>query len=261
MNELLHRKLLGPQSRQCLGFGTGEGFSRRQQASQGVAQGLATHAEGGLHHRAEEHGVAAQVGDAVAGEAHDAGLDLWRRVEDFLADGEEVFDVVPCLQEHAQYAAGLGAGGGGEPFGHLALEHAGAAHDAVLEIEDAEENLRRDVVGVVANDAELRHLGGREKPVDVHAQEVALDDAVRLKRGHVSAQVFHRLAVYLDHGDIVAVLEQKLCEHAHAGTNLKHRQTLVRVKGSGYAPRHRHVGQKMLSQCLLGFHLCHDSTY
>ena len=42
----------------------------------------------------------------------------------------------------------------GQTLGDLALEHAGAAGDALAVVEHAEEDLRGDVVGVVADEGE-----------------------------------------------------------------------------------------------------------
>jgi hypothetical protein len=92
-----------------------------------------------------------------------------------LADGEEVFDIVPCLKQYAQYAAGFGAGCCGDAFGHFALKHAGAACDTILIVEHTEENLRGYIIRIVADHAE-RAGGRREEGVEVHFEEVAGDD-------------------------------------------------------------------------------------
>ena len=129
--------------------------------------------EGDLHHAAEEPFVASQFGDVVARKPYHGTLHLWRRVEHRWLYGEEVLHVVPCLHQHRQYAILLVTRLGGHAKSHLVLYHARAAGDEVAIVEHLEEYLRRDVVGVVACKHELppsEHL------VEVHAEEVALDD-------------------------------------------------------------------------------------
>ena len=90
----------------------------------------------------------------VACQSDDGALDLGRRVEDVFVDGEEVFDVVEGCQQHAEYAVGLAARACGDALGHFFLEHTHHLGDAVALFEDAEEYLRRNVVGEIAYDGE-----------------------------------------------------------------------------------------------------------
>ena len=111
----------------------------------------------------------------VALHADDGTLHLGRRVEDGRLNGEEIFHVVPRLDEHAQDAILLVAGLRRHAQGHLVLNHARAAGDEVAVVEHLEENLRRDVVGVVAREHKrlaTKHL------VQIHAQEVLAQDVV-----------------------------------------------------------------------------------
>ena len=91
---------------------------------QRVAQGLAPLAEGGLDDRAEQLLVAAQRGAGIPGQADNRGLDLRRGIESPGTHSEEIFNVVPGLEEYGQDAVGLCAGLLGDPLSHLFLHHA-----------------------------------------------------------------------------------------------------------------------------------------
>ena len=129
--------------------------------------------EDGLDDTTEELFIATEPLDLVACHADDGALHLWRRIEHVGLDGEEVCHVVPCLYEHGEHAILLCPGLRGHAQGHLALYHARAAGDEVAVVEHLEENLRRDVVGVIARE----HEGlPAEDLREVHAQEVAFDE-------------------------------------------------------------------------------------
>ena len=86
-----------------LGLGAGQGL-------EGVAHHLAALAEGSLDDGLEEGLVAAEGLAAVPAQPDDGGLDLGGRGETAGADGEEIFDVIPGLQQDRQDAVGLRAG-------------------------------------------------------------------------------------------------------------------------------------------------------
>ena len=78
-------------------------FSRwalaRARGLRGVAHHLAALAESRLDDGLEEGLVAAEGLAAVPAQPDDGGLDLGRRGETAGADGEEIFDVIPGLQQ------------------------------------------------------------------------------------------------------------------------------------------------------------------
>ena len=160
-----------------------------------------------------------------------------------LVDGEQILDIVPSLKQHREYAVGLAAWRGGDALSHLALEHAAAAHHLIFVVEHLKQDLRRDVVGVVADDHKLLlsgHLG------EVEFQEVGLDDAaVELRVALV--QVVDALGVEFHHLQVVPVLQQELREHAHAWTHLDERQVLVFAHHERDALGYREVGEEVLS--------------
>jgi len=143
-----------------------------EQLAQGDAQHLTALVEDGLHDAAEELLVAAEGVDVVARHADDGRLHLGWRVEDGGLDGEEILDIVPRLDEHGEDAVGLRTGLGGHAQRHLMLDHSRTAGDEVAVVEHLEEDLRRDVVGVVAREHEL---AAAEELAEVHAEEVAGD--------------------------------------------------------------------------------------
>ena len=128
---------------------------RREELTEGDAEHLAALVEGGLDDALEEYFVAAEVSYGIAGHADDGTLYLGRRIEYAGLDGKEVLDVVPGLNQYGKDAVLLVARLGGHADGHLVLDHTCTAGDEVLVVEHLEEDLRRDVVGVVAREHEL----------------------------------------------------------------------------------------------------------
>ena len=71
-----------------------------------------------------------------------------------LVDGEQILHIVPCLQQHTQDTICLAAGHGDDTLRHLLLYHTGATGYRLLVVEHLEENLRRDVIGIITDNAE-----------------------------------------------------------------------------------------------------------
>ena len=204
--------------------------------------------EGGFDNLFEEPFVTPQLLDLVAGHPDDRRLDFGRGIEHVLGNGEEIFYIVPGLQQHAQYPVGLAAGRGGHAFGHLFLNHAAATGYAVFIVENLEKYLARDVVGIVADDAE----GAFVELGQVELEKVFGDNTVA-QLGKVLLQVFDRLGVELDHREVVAFIQQKPGEDSHAGPHLEHGHAFVAGQGVGNRLGYAQVGEKMLSQRFLGF--------
>ena len=173
-----------------------------------------------------------------------------------LGNGEEIFYIVPGLQQHAQYPVGLAAGRGGHAFGHLFLNHAAATGYAVFIVENLEKYLARYVVGIVADDAE----GAFVELGQVELEKVFGDNTVA-QLGKVLLQVFDRLGVELDHREVVAFVQQKPGEDSHAGPHLEHGHAFIAGQGVGNRLGYAQVGEKMLSQRFLGFdHVAHEGS-
>ena len=199
----------------ALGFGAGEGLK-------GITHHLAALAEGGLDDGLEKSFIAAEGGAAVAAQADDGGLDFRGRVEGTGADGEQVFDVIPGLQEDGEDAVGLGAGAFGDTLGDFFLDHADDLRDLLAEVQDLEEDLGGNVVGEVADDGE----GVREVALEVHLEEVFLEQSA-LHPGEVGAEVFDGFAIDFNEFQVnVIALQQVLRKDAHAGADLQHRESL-----------------------------------
>ena len=82
--------------------------------------------ESGLDNALEQLFITAEVGGLVAHHADDGTLHLGRRVEDIRLNGEQVLNIVPCLNKDRKDAALLIAGTGRHTQGYLMLNHAGA---------------------------------------------------------------------------------------------------------------------------------------
>ena len=190
--------------------------------------------------------VASQIPGIVAGHADDGAFHLGRRVEDVFVDGEKIFNVVPRLYQHTQYAVSLAAGAGGDAFGHFFLYHACTAGDEVFVVEHLEEDLARYVVGIVAG----QHEGvSVEHAPQVHLQEVVFDDVVfQLRVGF--AQVGHGFVVYFDHLHLPLLGQQELSEYSHAGAYFEYGQGGAGVDGVGDVLCYFQVFQEVLSQKL-----------
>ena len=77
------------------------------QLAKAVAQCLAAHTERILDQGAQVFFFAWQLLDIVAHHLDDSALNLRWRVEDMVAHGEAIFDVVPYLNQYRQDAVGL----------------------------------------------------------------------------------------------------------------------------------------------------------
>ena len=119
------------------------------------AQHFPTLVESGFHDALEKFFVTTEFGDGISRESDDGGLNLRRRIENGGLDREKVFDIVPRLHEHGEDAVSLRAGLGGHAEGDFVLNHARAAGDEVAVVEHFEENLRGNVVGIVAREDEF----------------------------------------------------------------------------------------------------------
>ena len=233
LDELGHRQRLGTPRKE----GVLLAAKVAEDGPERVAQHLAPLAERRLDHPHEEPLVAVEPLDAVAAQADDGALDLRRGIEDRLVDREEVFDVVPRLQQHAQDAVLLRAGRLGQTHGHLALNHPDAFGHQVAVLQDFEENLGRNVVREVAN-----HLHPARKEVaELHPQEIALHKA-RRKLGIVVVQVGDALGVDFGAvGNDVAALQQEAGQDPHAAPHLEY--------VAGAAGRHIRLPSGGFGQC------------
>lgn len=168
---------------------------------------------------------------------------------------KQIFGIVPYLQQHAQYAACLGAFGSTDAFGHFALQHAAALLHQIAVVEHFEKYLRRYVVWIIAYEAEFLSM---RQPGKVEPQKIGLDYTVAGQPGDISrAKVFHTLAVELHHSEVAPGVYEKLCKHASAGSYLYHGEPGTVVDGGGYASRNAEVGKEVLSQRFLGFYIRH----
>ena len=112
-----------------------------EQLAQGYTEHLATLVENSLHDATEELLVAAKTIDIVASHADDSRLHLWWRIENRRFNREELFDIVPSLDEDGKDAVGLRTRLSSDAQGHLPLNHTCAAGDEVAVVKHLEKNL------------------------------------------------------------------------------------------------------------------------
>ena len=202
--------------------------------------------EGGFDHFLEEVFVAGEGAAGIAGQADDGAFDFGRGDEGAFADGEEVFDVVPGLEQHRQNAIGFGAGAGSQAFGHLFLNHADHFGDLFPCVQHLKEDLRGDVIGEVADQRE----GRGEQPREVHLQEVCFVE-VRGKFRIVRQEVADAFGVDLDYLELDRrIFQQILGQHACARTDLQHRP--MAAEGSHDGMCNALVREEVLAEGLFG---------
>lgn len=253
-DELVDGEALGAFGQE--GFDGGEdvggngGWDGGQEGRQRVAQGLASHGEGLLHYLLEVDGVAAEVGAVVARQPQYAAAHLGRGREYERLDGEQVFAVVPGLQQHGEDAAVAVARRGADAFGHFLLQHPGGNGYAVAVLQDLEKYLTRDVVREIAYQ---RHFLTRKYRVEVHLQEVGLHHVqVRVQ----VVQESDAFGIQFHAFQRSPGVHQVFGQDAHAGSDLKDGEVAPRAgvfrqlpgrNGVGYARGDVLVVQEMLS--------------
>ena len=142
----------------------------RQHLLKRDAQHLPTLAEDRLDDAAEQLFVAAQVSYLVARHTDNGTLHLGRRIEYTWFDGEEILHTIPGLNQYGENALLFVTRLRGHPQGHLVLNHPCTTGNEVFVVEHLEEDLRGDVVGIVACQHERLSV---EDIVEVHPQEVS----------------------------------------------------------------------------------------
>ena len=112
----------------------------------------------------------------------------------------------------------------GDPYGDLPLDHADALGNQVAVLEHPEEDLRRNVVGEVADDPQP----AGETRTQVHLQKIALDKPrgeLRVVRMKISDAFGVDLRAP---GHKVRAAQQKLRQHSHTAPHLEH---VARLRG------------------------------
>ena len=145
---------------------------------------------------------------------------LGRRIEHGGLDGKQVFHMVPCLYQHRQDAVLLVARLRGHAYGHLMLNHARTTGNEVAVVKHLKEDLRRDVIGIVACQHKLLTA---EHLTKIHTQEIFTQN-VFAKLGKVLVQVGHTLTVNLDNLEGTGLFYEILCHDTHAGSHLQYGQ-------------------------------------
>ena len=138
--------------------------------TEGDSQHLTALIEDRLDDTTEQLLVATKVGDLITRHTDDGTLNLGRRIKDARLYGEEIFDMIPRLNQYGENAILLVAWLRGHAYSHLVLDHACTAGYQILIIKHLEENLRGDIVGIVARQDKLLSI---EHLLEIHAEEIA----------------------------------------------------------------------------------------
>ena len=134
------------------------------------AQHLTTLPKDGLDDTTEQCLVATQISNLIARHADDGTLHLGWGIKDGGLHSEQVLDMIPRLDQDRQDSILLVAWLRGHAQGDLVLDHSRTTRDEVFVVEHLEEDLRRNVVGIVARQYKLLTV---EHLPQVHPQEVS----------------------------------------------------------------------------------------
>ena len=259
LHELCYGELFGAFGHDVLLEESVVGLHGCEELTERYAQHLTPLSEDSLYQSAEQAFVAVEMVHLITCHTYDGTLHFGRRIEHMLVNGEEIFHVIPRLNEYRQDAVGLRPGCGSHALCHFSLYHSRAAGDEVAVVEHLEKYLRGDVVGIVACEDEGLTL---EHFVEVHAQEVLSDD-VLTQLGVGLIEVCHRLSVNLNGFDRAVFLDEILRQHAHSWPYLEHRNVGTCVYRVGYLPCYVEVDEEVLPQILFRchtFHICKGSA-
>ena len=120
---------------------------------QRVSQCLPAMVKCRLDHPVKDYIITAKAGPPVAFQTDDGGLNPGGWMEDLGWYPEQVFNIIPCLQEYCKNAIGLGSVGGPDPVCHLLLQHAYYLVYDLPVLKDSEEDLAGNIVGKVTDDS------------------------------------------------------------------------------------------------------------
>jgi len=109
------------------------------------------------------------------------------------------------------------------------LDHTRTTGNEILIVEHLEEDLRGDVVWIVARQHELLSV---EHLVQIHPEEVATYYII-IKTGKILAEIGHRLTVDLHHLKGARFFHEILGHDTHAGSYLQHGEVRTRINGVG----------------------------
>ena len=108
------------------------------------------------------------------------------------ADSEQIFHFIPCLYQYAEDTVSFAARSGGNTFGYFLLDHARTTGDNILVIQHFKEYLTGDIIRVITCQYERLAV---EQPVEIHFQEVVLDDMI-FQRRISFAKISYRFIVH-----------------------------------------------------------------
>ena len=255
IHELRNRQLFGSTGHDwSLEKAFGRRVIRIENLSQRDTEHLPTLVEGGLDHATEELFVAAKVSDGIACHTDDGTLYLGRRVENRGLDRKEIFHIIPRLNQYRQDAVLLIARLRGHTNRHLVLDHTRTTRNQILVVEHLEENLRGDVVGVVACEHELLPV---EDLMQIHAEEVATYYII-IKAGEVLSEISHTLTVDLNDLERTRLFREILRHHTHTRAYLEDGQLRIGLIHRVSDPLgDAQIGQKMLTKILFRSYLLH----
>ena len=217
-----------------------------------IAEGLAFLGEGGTQEGDEAGAIDVELAEArVELEADDGGVDVRLWGEGLRRQGEEHLGRGVHLGGGGEDTEVADAGRRGDALGDLVLEHEhGAAEMAAFaHFEELEQDLRRDVVGQVADDVGTGLVG--EQAAEISGEHVAFDDGDGGLVLIAQAELGGEVGVEFYGDEAVAVRGEEIGEDTVTGPDLKDGLAGEAAKGVDDAALCVGVAEEVLAE--LGF--------
>ena len=178
-------------------------------------------------------------------------LDVRSRHEDRSRDGADHTSAAPVGDLHADGAVRRGAGRGGKPLGHLALDHDEDALHLGDEIEDVADERCRDVVRQVGDEhpvVDVRVVAARQNIGPLQMHRVALDHVDVRPICHDLSEDGDDAPIDLDRGDVSAGVGERQRQRTQACTDLDDPVAGTHARQRRDAPDRVRVGDEVLTE-------------
>ena len=217
------------------------------------AQHLTALIEHRLDDPLEQSLITAKIRDLITRHTNDGTLDLRGRIEHILINREKILRIVPRLYHHTEDAILLRAWLRSDAQGDLPLDHSRAARDEIFVVKHLEEDLRGDIVGIVAREHKRLTIKYFR---EIHAQKILSEDIVAQLR-KLLVEVSHALGVDLHSFHLPRLFHEILRQHAHSRSYLEHGNIGTRVYRISNALGDIEIRKEMLAKVLLRSNLFH----
>ena len=229
------------------------GMITTENLTEGDTEHLSALVEDRLNHTTKQPFVTAQIRHLIACHPDNSTLHLGRRIEHVWFDGEEIFDIVPGLNQDRQDTILFVAWLRGHTKGHFMLDHTRTTGDEILVVEHLEEYLRGDVIRIVSCQHKLLSI---ENLPQVHPEEISTYYII-IQAGEMLTKIGHRLTVDFHHLEGTGFLHEILGHNTHTRSYLQYRKIRTSINGIRNGLGNIQISEKMLAEILLRTYLFH----